>query len=141
MRVVLDTNVIISGIFFDGVPGRVLSAWSDGKFDLVLSPSILEEYRRVGHELGRRNPEANAAFEPVLTLIAMNAIIIDAPRLADPVSDDPDDDMFLAAALAAHSTVIVSGDQDLLRVSGWRGIEVVTRRQFVERHLGARAQP
>jgi putative PIN family toxin of toxin-antitoxin system len=137
VRIVLDTNVVISGVFFGGVPGRILSAWSAGEFELVLSPSILEEYRRVGLELGRRYPDVNAAFEPLLTLIAMNALIIDASRLTDPVSGDPDDDMFLAAALASQAQLIVSGDQDLLRVSGWRGIEVVTPRQFSDRHLGA----
>lgn len=134
MKVVLDTNVVVSGVFFGGVPGRILSAWSAGHFVLILSPAILDEYRRVGHELGRRHPEVHEAFEPVLTLIAMNAMIVDAPPLPDPVSADPDDDMFLAAALAAQTEVIVSGDQDLLQVSGWRGIEVLTPRQFVAQY-------
>lgn len=102
---------------------------------LVLSPAILEEYRRVGHELGLQYPDLNTTFEPVLTLIAMNAIIVDAPQLAGPVSDDPKDDMFLAAALTAQSQIIVSGDKHLLAVSGWRGIDVLTPRQFVDRHL------
>ena len=73
----------------------------------------------------------------MLTLIAMNAIIVDAPPLTNPVSEDPDDDMFLAAAFASQTKVIVSGDHDLQRVSGWRGIEVLTPRQFVDRHLGS----
>lgn len=137
MKVVLDTNVVVSGVFFGGVPGRILSAWSAGEFVLILSPAILDEYRRVGYELGRRHPEVNEAFEPVLTLIAMNAMIVDAPPLAGPVSADPDDDMFLATALAAQAEVIVSGDQDLLQVSGWRGIAVLTPRQFIEQYLVA----
>lgn len=76
----------------------------------------------------------NSAFEPVLTLIAMHAMIVDAPPLAEAVSDDPDDDMFLAAAHASRTQIIVSGDQHLLRVSGWRGTDVLTPRQFLERH-------
>lgn len=135
MKVVLDTNVVVSGVFFGGVPGRILSAWSAGQFVLVLSPAILEEYRRVGHELGIRYPDVNAAFEPVLTLIAMHAMIVDAPVLTGPVSQDPDDDMFLAAALATQAPCVVSGDRDLLRVSGWRGVEVLTPRQFLDRHV------
>jgi putative PIN family toxin of toxin-antitoxin system len=135
VKVVLDTNVVVSGVFFGGVPGRILSAWSDGQFVLVLSPAILDEYRRVGHELGRRYPEVNEAFEPVLTLIAMHALIVDALPLAGPVSTDPDDDMFLAAALAAQAEFIVSGDQDLLQVSGWREIAVLTPRQFLDQHV------
>lgn len=118
MRVVLDTNVVVSAVFFGGTPGRVLAAWSAGRFVLILSPAILEEYRRVGHELGLRHPDVNAAFEPVLALIAMNATIVDAPALVAPVSADPDDDKFLAAAAAAQAPVIVSGDRDLLEVSG-----------------------
>jgi len=135
VKVVLDTNVLVSGIFFGGVPGRILAAWAAGEVSLVLSPDILEEYRRVGHELGIRYPDLAATFEPLLALIAMNAIIVDAPLLDEPVSDDPADDMFLAAALASHTRLIVSGDKDLLRVSGWRGIMVLTPRQLHDQHL------
>jgi len=135
VRVVLDTNVVVSGVFFGGTPGRVLAAWAAGAFALVLSPAILDEYRRVGHDLGQRHPELSAAFEPVLTLIAMNAMIVDAPGLAGPVSADPDDDKFLAVALAAQAPVIVSGDRDLLEVSGWRDITVLSPRQFFDLHL------
>lgn len=137
MKVVLDTNVLISGVFFGGVPGRILAAWTTGAFGLVLSPAILEEYRRVGHELGRQYPDLGSTFEPVLTLIAMNAIIVDAPPLTGSVSGDPADDMFLAAALASQTRLIVSGDRDLLQVSGWEGIAVLTPRQFVDQHLVA----
>ena len=85
MRVILDTNFVVSGGFFGGVPARILAAWSTRNFVLVLSPAILEEYRRVGHELGRQRPEVGAAFESVLTLIAMNAMIVDAQPLTAPV--------------------------------------------------------
>ena len=137
MKIVLDTNVVVSGVFFGGVPGRILSAWSAGKLALVLSPSILEEYRRVGQELGRQHADVSATFEPLLALIAMHAMIVDAPPLIEPVSEDADDDMFLAAAVASQTRLIVSGDRHLLRVSGWRGIDVVTPRQFVDQYLSA----
>ncbi len=135
MKVVLDTNVFISGVFFGGVPGRILSAWAGGRVSLVLSPAILAEYRRVGEELGAEYPERTAAFEPVLALLATSAVIVDAPPLQEPVGSDPSDEMFLAAALASHTPVIVSGDQHLLRVSGWREIRVCTPRQFHEEYL------
>ena len=86
------------------------------------------------------DPPALGEFAPLVARArqaAMNAMIVDAPPLAGPVSADPDDDMFLAAALAAQTEVIVSGEQDLLQVSGWRGIEVLTPRQFVEQYLVA----
>jgi putative PIN family toxin of toxin-antitoxin system len=138
VRVVLDTNVLVSGIFFGGVPGRILSAWTEGKLSLVLSPAILDEYQRVGHELGTRHPELDDVFDPVLALVAVQGMIVDAPPLAEAVSDDPADDMFLAAALASHTRHIVSGDKHLLRVSGWRDIMVLTPRQLLEQHLTGR---
>jgi putative PIN family toxin of toxin-antitoxin system len=137
MRVVVDTNVLMSGIFFAGVPGRILDAWAGGRLELVLSPEILEEYRRVGADLALRYPERAAALVPVLTLIAMNATLVDAPPLTAPVSADRDDDKFLAAAVAADASIVVSGDQDLRDVDEWRGIKVLTPRGFVERHLPA----
>jgi putative PIN family toxin of toxin-antitoxin system len=135
VRIVLDTNVVMSGVFFGGVPGRILDAWAEGRLELVLSPDILREYRRVGAELAARYPERSGALAPALTLIAMHAILVDAAPLPAPVSSDPDDDKFLAAASAADVAVIVSGDRDLLDVSGWRNVVVLSPRQFAERHL------
>ena len=53
MRIVLDTNVFISGVFFGGAPGMILQAWRSGEVSLVVSKPILEEYERVGAELSR----------------------------------------------------------------------------------------
>ena len=133
----MDTNVIMSGVFFGGVPGRLLDAWAAGRVELVLSPAILDEYQRVGAELAAKYPARGEALTPVLALIAMNATLVDAAPLIERVSADRDDDKFLAAAIAASVTIVVSGDQDLLGVSGWRNIRIVTPRQFADRHLVA----
>jgi len=55
--------------------------------------------------------------------------------LPEPVCDDPDDDKFLACAIAGKCNVIVSGDKHVLKVSGYRGIEVVRPRKFVDEYL------
>lgn len=68
----------------------------------------------------------------------MNATVVHAGPLDEPVSDDPADDMFLAAALASNARVIVSGDKHLLRVSGWRAITVLTPRRFCDQYIDAR---
>jgi predicted nucleic acid-binding protein len=68
-------------------------------------------------------------------MLTVHAILVNAPPLAEPVSEDPDDDMFLAAAIAGRARVIVSGDKHLLRVSGWQQIEVLKARQFVDRYI------
>ncbi|MFN2397947.1 MAG: putative toxin-antitoxin system toxin component, PIN family [Gemmatimonadaceae bacterium] len=102
---------------------------------MVLSPDILVEYQHVGSELATQYPDLAAVWEPVLALIAMNATVVDAPPLAESVSGDPADEMFLAAAIASDTRIIVSGDKDLLRVSGWRGILICTPRRFHDEHL------
>lgn len=133
MRIVRDTNVIVSGIFFGGVPGRILEAWRDSRIQLILSAEILEEYQRVGQVLGTQYPGAD--LEPFLRLLAVHAEIIEAPALPERVSSDPDDDKFLGCAIAAGVAVIVSGDKDLLDQSGWRNVRVLRPRQFADEFL------
>jgi putative PIN family toxin of toxin-antitoxin system len=133
VKAVLDTNVFISGVFFSGPPYQILEAWRDGKIQLVVSPDILDEYRRVGEILAEDHP--GIEFKPMLDYMIQNAEIYAAPPLPATVCDDPDDDKFLACALAGGNTVIVSGDKHLLKVSGYRGIEVLKPRNFVESYL------
>ena len=133
MRVVIDTNVLVSGVFFGGVPGRILDAWRDGKLTLVVSPAILEEYERVGAVLATQYE--GAELEPFLALVAVHADVVQAAPLAEGLCADPDDDMFMACALAGAATVVVSGDKALRRVSGWSGIEVLAPRAFADRYL------
>lgn len=93
MRVILDTNVFVSGVFFGGLPARILGAWRDARIQPVLSAEILEEYQRVGQILGGQYPGVD--LEPFLALLAVHAEIVEAPALPQPVSADPDDDKFL----------------------------------------------
>ena len=133
MKVILDTNVFISGVFFRGPPYRILEAWRDDKIQLVVSPEILEEYRRVGEILAEDHPEIN--LSPWLELVIQKASLFSAPQLTEGVCDDPDDDKFLACALASGSRIIVSGDKHLLKASGYEEIEIVKPRNFAENYL------
>ena len=130
MRVILDTNVFVSGIFFGGPPGRILQGWRDGLIHLVLSAEILDEYQRVGRILRTEHP--TVALEPLLGLVAVDAELVEVPALPERVCADPDDDKFLACAVAAGVPLIISGDKDLLQQSGWRGVVVLRPRQFVD---------
>jgi putative PIN family toxin of toxin-antitoxin system len=133
LNAILDTNVLVSGIFFSGPPRRILEAWNDGAFDLVLSPEILDEYRRVADEL--HSQYTSIEIRPILDLLVVRSRICLAEPLETQVCTDPDDDKFLACAIAASVQTIVSGDKSLLRVSGYQGIEVVRPRYFVENYL------
>lgn len=135
MRIVLDTNVFISGVFFDGPPHSILEAWRDGRVQLCISPEIFEEYSAVAERLADRFPPVNLG--EILLLLAVEAEFHEAAPLAEPVCEDPDDDKFLACAITAGCSVIVSGDKDLLDASGYRDIDVLRPRRFVDSHLRA----
>ncbi|MFH1091494.1 MAG: putative toxin-antitoxin system toxin component, PIN family [Pseudomonadota bacterium] len=129
----LDTNVLMSGLFFSGKPFEILKAWRDGRVQIVLSSEIFDEYQRVAKILEARHPMV--AAEPFLSLIAVSSEFIQAPSLPVQVCDDPDDDKFLACALAGKAKVIVTGDKHLLKMSGYRKISIVNPARFVAEYL------
>lgn len=133
MRIILDTNVFVSGVFFSGPPYQILKAWHEGKLRLVISPEILEEYRRVGESLSEQFPAIDLG--PILELVTIKAEMFSDKSLPEPVCADPDDDKFIACAFTSKSKLIVSGDKHLLQVSGFREIAVLKPREFVDEYL------
>lgn len=133
MRVVVDTNVLVSGVFFSGMPRRILEAWRDRRLQLVVSLEILEEYRRVGERLAEQFEDVS--LEPFFTLLATNALLVQPKLLREGVVSDPADDKFFACALAADCRTIVSGDKQVLAASGYQRVEVLRPRSFVEKYL------
>lgn len=133
MRVILDTNVFVSGVFFGGPPYRILKAWRDGELQMVVSGDILDEYRRVGKALSEQFPAI--ALGSILDFVAAKAEMCTAQVLPAPVCVDPDDDKFIACALTAEIKIIVSGDKHLLRLNGYRGVSVLKPREFVDTYL------
>ncbi len=133
MRVILDTNVFVSGVFFSGPSYRILDAWRNGRLHIVISQEILDEYQRIGEALAKQFPAVN--MHPILELVTIKAEMFRAQILPGSICDDPDDDKFLACALVSKTYVIVSGDKHLLKVSGWRGIRVLKPREFMNEYL------
>jgi uncharacterized protein len=133
MRLVLDTNVFVSGVFFAGPPFDILKAWRAGQVEIVVSAEILDEYRRVGVELSEKYTTVD--LTPFLELLISHASVVHAPPLDERVCSDPDDDKFVACALAGRSKFICSGDKALLKISGYKEISVVTPKVFVDRYL------
>ncbi|MFZ5819128.1 MAG: putative toxin-antitoxin system toxin component, PIN family [Chloroflexota bacterium] len=143
LRAVLDTNVIISSILYKkGVPSQLMKAWYNGKFELVTSRKIIEEVVRVISEprlkdTFRIRDERIRRLEKALKRDAVLAI-----RNADTsgaIPEDPSDEMFLSAAVIKKAAIIVSGDKHLLNLKEYRGIPILTPRQFLEL-LGSESQ-
>ncbi|MBT8352635.1 MAG: putative toxin-antitoxin system toxin component, PIN family [Deltaproteobacteria bacterium] len=133
MRIVLDTNVFISGVFFSGPPFEILKAWLDKRIQIIISSEILQEYKRVGEVLMHRYPDIE--ITPILKSFSKKATSVSAPHLPHPVCVDPDDDKFLACAAAGNAELIISGDRHLLDINEFQGIKIVKPRTFVDEYL------
>ena len=133
MRIVLDTNVFISGIFFSGSPSQILKAWKDAKIQVVLSKEILSEYQRVGDTLSAKYSGIDIA--PIIDLLTIYGEVVETKDISVSICEDPDDNKYIECAIASNCKLIVSGDKHLLNASGFQEIEVLKPRKFIDIHL------
>lgn len=127
-KVVLDTNVLISGLW-RGVPGDVLEEWKRGKFILLISSPILNEYLTV---LSRfiKDPKLIAEWAALLTAKGRSEWVNPKKTLLV-ISEDPSDNRFLECAVEGKADVIVSGDKHLLDLKFYKDIPILTPRQYL----------
>lgn len=135
MRVLLDTNVLVSAVLFGGLPRRLLQRALRGEFEVVTSPRLMAEFEEIlTARFGLPAEIAEAArseYEQVALLVR--------PRRVPRVVRDPDDNEVLAAAMSGDAGLIVTGDRDLLVLREHDGRRILTPRQFdqyVEETLG-----
>jgi putative PIN family toxin of toxin-antitoxin system len=133
VKVVIDTNVLISGAFFSGPPYEILVACATGRLQLILSIDIPAEYHRMGFSFLHEHSDVD--FESLLGILLKNAVILDNPGLENPICRDPDDDKFIACALGGNADVIISGDKDLLALANRIDIPVMKPKDFLIRYL------
>ena len=133
MKVILDTNVFISGIFFTGPPSQILKAWKKQSLQILLSRDILDEYQRVASALSSKFPAIDIL--PIIELITVHGQFVDTQDFNISICEDPDDDKFLECAVAGKCKMIISGDKHLLKVTGYEGITVLSPRNFVDKYL------
>lgn len=130
IRAVFDTNILISGHFWRGVPHQCVLAAEAGVVVLIFTEPTISEFRDKLASKFRRS-----ATEVATVVGRLNAYAEHLPARGGSgwVSADPDDDKFIDAALAGSASVIVSGDRHLLDLGTVDGIEIVTARQFLDR--------
>ena len=131
MRAVLDTNVVISAIFFGGMPLKIVRAAFAKKVELVASRAVLREYREVAERLHVQFPSVN--YRRPLSILESKLIIVRPVARGETVCRDPDDDAIIACALGGKAKVICSGDDDLLALNGFRGLEIMQPSDFCQR--------
>jgi putative PIN family toxin of toxin-antitoxin system len=134
MRVVLDTNVVVSATLIrGGNEDRILRAWRHGAFTLVLSPPILDELGRAlfYEKLQRARWMTEQEVVSLLQSLAQESML--APgRVRIKVSRDPEDDKFLGAAIEARASYVVTGDKDLLAVKRHHRVRIITPAAFLK---------
>ena len=123
MKIVIDTNVVASAVFFGGRPRKLLEKLLLGEFTAFVSPEIVDEYQATLHRLQEKYPQK--AVSVPLTQIVTACRLIESKTTVR-VCRDPDDDKFIACAIDSKSLYIVSGDRDLLAVGKYQNVEIVT---------------
>ena len=131
IRVVIDTNVIVSAILFGGIPGELIPLWKSGRIKPLASKKIIDEYIKVlaypKFELSET--EINYIFyNEILTYFDIIQTK-DTPLI---IKVDPSDDKFIHCAKAGKAIAIISGDQHLLNLKTYQKIKILTPAKFLE---------
>jgi len=132
LRVVLDTNVLVSGLAYPGsIPGRIVGVWRQGGLDVVLSRFILDE---VSHELPRltRISLSSGEIRDLVDSLMFLADIIEPDSVVDPNLRDPADQQVLATFRVSKADYLITGDKDLLALSD--KYPILTPATFWARH-------
>jgi uncharacterized protein len=133
VRIVIDTNVLLSGFLWGGTPHALIEQVRGNAVEMVISAALLEEFSRV---IARPKfvailQRTTRTPERILAELRTLADIVIAPPLLQPVCRDPKDDIVLACALAAKASLLVSGDDDLLTLKAFEDIRIVTPGQAI----------
>jgi putative PIN family toxin of toxin-antitoxin system len=134
LKVVLDTNVLLSGLMCpSSSPGQVVSAWNDARFEVAISPKQLEEVARVLTYPKIRSKLAwdDQHIERFIQQIYLRCDVVDTKGISVAVPDDPDDEPILATLTASKADLLVTGDADLLSLRHQYPIDTPT--EFVRR--------
>ena len=123
LRVVLDTNVLLSGLAYPGsLPGRIVAAWRHGSVDVVLSTFILDELRRVLPRLSARHGLSSREIDDLVDILSIQAELVEPDAVSDDALRDGNDQPELAILLAGMRTgsldYLITGDKDLLALAG-----------------------
>ena len=139
LRVVLDTNVLLSGLAYPGsVPGRIVAAWRHGSVDVVLSTFILEELHRVLPRLSARHGLSSREIDDLVDILSIQAELVEPESVADEALRDDNDQPVLGTLLAGMRAgsldYLITGDKDLLALANV--YPILTPAEFWRRHGG-----
>jgi len=134
VRLVLDTNTVVSGLLWDEAPSQLIDAGLQGRVELFTTRPLMLELQDVlpRPKLARRVVASGLSIEQLTARYALLAQVVE-PALIARISADPEDDHVLACALAARADLIVSGDADLLNLKSYQGIPIIAATEALQR--------
>jgi putative PIN family toxin of toxin-antitoxin system len=135
VKIVLDANILLSGIGWSGPPARILAALMDGTHSLVTSPALLRELTRTLRYPRLRRIAGLPSIPLVLAWLHQAAHVVVPAERIQTIGADPADNLVLEAAVAGKADAIVSGDHHLLELRAFRGIAILTAQQFATKYL------
>ncbi len=129
MKIVCDTNVLVSGMLFRGHPRRIVTLAAQARLTNITSPALLREVEAVlaRPKFGLRPGQV----DQILALFRDTFELVHPAGRLDVIAADPADNRVLEAALAASADIIVFGDRHLLALKEWRGIRMLSPAAFV----------
>jgi putative PIN family toxin of toxin-antitoxin system len=133
MRVVADTNIVVSGLLWRGKPRLVLDAARDHIIELFTTPRLLGELEDVlnRERFASRLREAKVSAGEMVVGYAALASVIEAKEIEPVIIADPDDDAVLSCAVAGQCEIIASGDNHLLALRMYQGIRILTAAELL----------
>ena len=132
LRIVLDTNVLVSGLAYPAsIPGSIVALWRRGGLEVVLSRYILNEVARVLPRLSRVQLNSNEICDVVDSLMFLADVVEPAPQVEKSLRDAADQDV-LGTLVAAAADYLVTGDKDLLALAS--KYPIISPAVFWERH-------
>ena len=134
MKIVVDANIFVSGLIKPkSNPGKILDLIKQNQVELVISPGIIKEIKRILlypkiQKYHRRTPrEIDEYFEDIL----MFAWVVEGKEPVDVIKDDSTDNKYLACAHEGEADYIVSGDHHLLDLGDYQRIDIINARAFL----------
>jgi putative PIN family toxin of toxin-antitoxin system len=137
LRVVLDTNLFVSSLLVkSGLPAKAIDAWRERKYLLITSPVLIAEIvNTLSYErIRRKYLITDEDVRQLISLLEEDALIVPGQiEISEVNPNDPDDEQVLICAIEGRADLIVSGDHHLLELEEYKGISIVTARQFLEK--------
>ena len=133
MRVVIDTNIWLSGLLWGGVPDQILQLVEQGQIEAIGSEEILDELQRILQrlKLQKRLKQLEITADSVMLAVRQVMTIVRVERLEVSGLRDPKDAIIIAAAVSGNANLIITGDQDLLVLREFSGIQMLSPRDFL----------